>query len=58
MGIIKLLASLILPPLGVYLKVGVCGTFWLNILLTILGYLPGVIHAFFVLISNKGSNDV
>ena len=51
MGIIKLLASLILPPLGVYLKVGVCGTFWP-------GYLPGVIHAFFVLISNKGSNDV
>jgi uncharacterized membrane protein YqaE (UPF0057 family) len=25
--------------------VGLGGQFWLNILLTILGYLPGVVHA-------------
>ncbi|EGG25152.1 hypothetical protein DFA_03400 [Cavenderia fasciculata] len=29
---------------------GCSGTFWLNVLLTILGYIPGVIHAIFVVL--------
>ncbi|OUM86651.1 MAG: hypothetical protein BAA01_11625 [Bacillus thermozeamaize] len=39
-----------LPPLAV-LSTGYVGSFLLNIILTILGYVPGVIHAF--LIVNK-----
>ncbi len=31
---------LIIPPVGVFLQVGIGGHFWLNILLTILGYFP------------------
>jgi len=30
----KLLITLIIPPLGVFLTVGLRGAFWLNILLT------------------------
>jgi uncharacterized membrane protein YqaE (UPF0057 family) len=34
---IKLLFAILLPPLGVFLEVGLKGHFWLNILLTLLG---------------------
>ena len=46
---IRVLLSILLPPLGVFLQVGLGGQFWLNILLTLLGYLPGVIHAVWII---------
>lgn len=49
MSLIKVLLSVLIPPLGVFLAVGVAGAFWLNILLTILGYLPGVVHAVWII---------
>ncbi|WP_258098033.1 YqaE/Pmp3 family membrane protein [Marinoscillum pacificum] len=49
MGIIEILLALFLPPIAVLLKFGLSGKFWLNLLLTILGMLPGIIHAFYVL---------
>ena len=48
--IFKILFALLLPPLGVFLEVGFKGHFWLNILLTLLGYLPGIVHAFYVIL--------
>ena len=48
-----LCAGIILPPLGVFLQVGFGGHFWLNILLTLFGYLPGIIHAVWVIASRK-----
>lgn len=47
--LIKIIFSIILPPLGVFLTVGLGGAFWLNILLTILGYIPGIIHAVWII---------
>jgi uncharacterized membrane protein YqaE (UPF0057 family) len=49
MDFIRILFSVLLPPLGVFLQVGIGGAFWLNILLTLLGYLPGVIHAVWII---------
>ena len=46
---LRVLVSILLPPLGVFLKVGFGGQFWLNILLTILGYIPGVVHAVWII---------
>ena len=46
---IRVLLSILLPPLGVFFQVGLGGQFWLNILLTLLGYLPGVIHAVWII---------
>lgn len=46
---IRILLSVLLPPLGVFFQVGIGGQFWLNILLTLLGYLPGVIHAVWII---------
>lgn len=47
-----LLATVFLPPLGVALKVGFGGTFLLNVLLTLLGHIPGVIHGVYVVLKN------
>jgi len=49
MDLIRILFSVLLPPLGVFLQVGLGGAFWLNILLTLLGYLPGIIHAVWII---------
>jgi len=36
------------PPLAVAARFGIGGDFWLNLLLTICGYIPGHIHNFFI----------
>ncbi|MEX3070961.1 YqaE/Pmp3 family membrane protein [Vibrio alginolyticus] len=46
---IRILISILIPPLGVFLHVGLGKHFWLNILLTLLGYIPGIIHAVWVI---------
>jgi uncharacterized membrane protein YqaE (UPF0057 family) len=50
MDVVRILAAIILPPLGVFLQVGLGLHFWLNILLTLLGYVPGIIHAIWVVL--------
>jgi uncharacterized membrane protein YqaE (UPF0057 family) len=49
MDFIRILLSILLPPVGVFLQVGLTGHFFLNILLTILGYIPGVVHAVWII---------
>lgn len=49
MDVVRILCALLLPPLGVFLQVGLTGQFWLNVLLTILGYVPGIIHAVWII---------
>jgi uncharacterized membrane protein YqaE (UPF0057 family) len=49
MDILKIIFAVILPPLGVFLEVGITKHFWINILLTILGFIPGIIHAVWVI---------
>ena len=49
MDLIRILLSILLPPLGVFLQVGLGLHFWLNLLLTLLGYIPGVVHAVWII---------
>ncbi|HEX2729215.1 MAG TPA: YqaE/Pmp3 family membrane protein, partial [Rubrobacteraceae bacterium] len=49
MDILRIVIAILLPPLGVFLQVGIGKHFWINILLTILGYIPGIIHAVWVI---------
>lgn len=51
MDIIKLIFAILLPPLGVFLEVGIKPQFWINILLTVLGYVPGIIHAVWIIVT-------
>lgn len=48
MTILRIVAAILLPPLGVFLTVGLGSAFWINILLTLLGYIPGIVHAVWV----------
>lgn len=49
--IIKIIVAIFLPPLGVFLEVGCSGAFWLNLILTFLGYIPGIIHALYIILT-------
>ncbi|NES83075.1 MAG: YqaE/Pmp3 family membrane protein [Moorea sp. SIO2B7] len=47
--LIRILIAIVLPPLGVFLQVGLGKDFWINILLTLFGYLPGIVHAVWII---------
>lgn len=47
--IVRILFAIILPPLGVALQVGFTKHFWINIILTLFGYVPGIIHAVYII---------
>lgn len=49
MDIVRLIFAVILPPVGVFLQVGIGGQFWINIILTLLGYIPGIVHAVWII---------
>ncbi len=57
MDVLRVLLSILLPPVGVFLQVGIGPQFWINIVLTLLGYIPGVIHAIYI-ISTRGELGV
>ncbi len=47
--LIKILLAVLLPPLGVFLEVGLGKHFWINIILTLFGFVPGIIHAVYII---------
>jgi uncharacterized membrane protein YqaE (UPF0057 family) len=49
MDLIRIIVAIILPPLGVFLQVGLGKHFWINIILTLLGYIPGIVHAIWII---------
>jgi len=49
MRLLQVILGILLPPLGVYLTVGFSSALLFNILLTLLGWLPGSIHAVWVI---------
>ena len=50
MDIVRVIIAILLPPLGVFLQVGLGKHFWFNIILTLLGYIPGIIHALYIIL--------
>ena len=49
MDLVRLICAILLPPLGVFLQVGFSPQFFINILLTLLGYIPGIVHAVWII---------
>ena len=47
--VLKILLAILLPPLGVVMEVGFTKHFWINLLLTVLGYVPGIVHAVYII---------
>lgn len=50
--ILLIIISLFIPPLAVFLKKGskIDNDFWINLILTFLGGVPGVLHALYVIL--------
>lgn len=46
---VQILFALLLPPVGVAMEVGLTKQFWINILLTLLGFVPGIVHAVYII---------
>ena len=49
MDFIRILIAIFIPPLGVFLQEGLGKHFWINIILTLLGYIPGIVHAVYII---------
>ncbi|ODQ65926.1 cation transport-related protein, partial [Nadsonia fulvescens var. elongata DSM 6958] len=48
--VFKILLAILLPPIGVFLERGCGADLLINILLTILGYIPGILHALYIIL--------
>ncbi len=53
MKIVKIVLSIFLPPVAAFLQVGLGIHFWLNILLTIAGGIPGMLHALWIVLTDQ-----
>lgn len=58
MNILRVILAILLPPVGVFLTVGVGMHFWINILLTIFGYLPGIVHAVWIIATRAKEREL
>ncbi|CAM8971477.1 unnamed protein product [Rhodiola kirilowii] len=48
---VEVILAILLPPVGVFLRFK-CGVeFWICLVLTLLGYIPGIIYALYVLLA-------
>jgi uncharacterized membrane protein YqaE (UPF0057 family) len=50
MDIVRIICAIFFPPLGVFLQTGISIQLLINILLTLLGFIPGIIHALWVIL--------
>ena len=48
MTIILIILAILLPPLAVCLMSGFGKDFWINLILTVFFWVPGVVHAIFL----------
>ena len=48
MNILTIILNILIPPLSVFLKHGLGSKFLVNLVLTLIFWLPGCIHAFIV----------
>jgi uncharacterized membrane protein YqaE (UPF0057 family) len=55
MTLIEVVLAIFLPPVAAFMKVGLGPQFWLNIVLTLLGGIPGMIHALWLVARDKKS---
>ncbi|MGB3808394.1 MAG: YqaE/Pmp3 family membrane protein [Erythrobacter sp.] len=56
--LITLIATILIPPLGVALKKGLSTDFWINLVLTLLFFVPGLIHGIYVNYLKGGSRAI
>lgn len=55
---IKIVFAIILPPIAVLLEDGCGCSVCLNVVLTLLGWIPGMLHAFYVIVKGDQYNEM
>ncbi len=55
MLLVRIVAAVLLPPLAVFLARGLGGAFWLSCVLTLVGFVPGVVHALYEVLRGDAS---
>lgn len=50
MDFFRILVAVLVPPLGVFMQERLGKRFWINVVLTLFGYLPGILHAVYVIL--------
>lgn len=51
--LLKIIFAILLPPVAAYLQVGITLHFVLNIVLTLFGFVPGLIHALWLVLTKQ-----
>ena len=50
MDILRIIIAIFIPPLAAFLTVGIALQFWLNLILTLCFFVPGMIHALWLVL--------
>jgi uncharacterized membrane protein YqaE (UPF0057 family) len=53
MKLLPLLLGILVPPVGVFMTYGIGPTLFINIGLTLLGWIPGSIHAVWAIVKQE-----
>ncbi|MBA3379715.1 MAG: YqaE/Pmp3 family membrane protein [Chloroflexia bacterium] len=53
MKITRLILTVIIPPIGVFLKRGLGWPFLISIVLTLLAYVPGLVYALVIVLGDE-----
>ena len=53
MIVVKLIFAFLLPPVAAALQVGISTHFWINLALTLLGGIPGIVHALWLIATDR-----
>ena len=53
MNILRIILAILLPPVAADLQVNLTMHFWINIVLTLLGGIPGVLHALWLVVTDQ-----
>lgn len=52
--VLRIVLAIFLPPVAAFLTVGIGLHFWLNLILTLLFFVPGMIHAIWLVVKKAG----
>ena len=53
MMIVKIVLAVLLAPVAAFLQVGISTHFWINIILCLLAYFPGMLHALWLVFTDR-----
>jgi uncharacterized membrane protein YqaE (UPF0057 family) len=51
--LILIIVAIFVPPLAVFMMVGLGRDFWINLILTLLFWVPGMIHAIYLILTRS-----